>query len=359
MTAPSRTSPRPVVRTVRQWYRDPVSCLQASLATVLLEHGADPVFVLGLAFEFLYKPGDVRPEEFYYPCRFPGDPLRSLAPYHAVSSRWHHDATAEADDLAALAELAGEVSTRRFPIAAVDNFHLPFRPAYHDVHAAHLLVVCGVDVARGSVYVSDAMPPAFKGAISVGDFLRAWSSVNPQDSRDVFFSSIGIGRRRLVTHIDEPVTPLTPDHLSQALRANLACLNADRDPAGWGGLAGLGRYLDDLLRHASLGERQALSELYTFGWGMQAQAYLHAELLRGAGSRWDVPELREAARHVYSVSSAWTGLRITGAHRQAEPRQAVPELARHAGRLRRAYGLAADAIADAAECLASRREIQT
>ncbi len=349
-TAPQR----PALLPARQWYRDPVSCLQATLATVLLKHGADPVWMLGRGFEFLYKPGDVRPEEFYYPCRYPGDPLRSLAaPHHAMSSAWHNHPEAEPDDLAALTELADEVAARRFPIAAVDNFYLPFRPAYHDVHAAHLLVVCGVDVARDRVYVSDAMPPAFKGPIAISDFLRSWSSVNPQDSRDVFFSSASIGRRRLDTFIDEPVPPLGPDQLSQALHANLARLHAEDDPAGWGGLAGLDRYLDHLIGRARTGERSALAELYPLGWGLQAQAYLHAELLRSSGVCWDIPELREAARTVFSVSCAWTGLRMTGAHRQAEPVAAVPDLSRHADRLRRAYSVAAEAIAHATDCLGS------
>ena len=51
------------------------------------------------------------------------------------------------------------------PIAAVDNFHLPFRPAFHDVHAAHLLVV--YRITDTDVYVSDAQPPAFQGPIPI------------------------------------------------------------------------------------------------------------------------------------------------------------------------------------------------
>jgi hypothetical protein len=51
---------------VSQWYRDTISCLQATLATVLLHAGEEPLPVLGLAWEFLHIPGDVRPQEFYY-----------------------------------------------------------------------------------------------------------------------------------------------------------------------------------------------------------------------------------------------------------------------------------------------------
>jgi hypothetical protein len=123
------------------WYRDVVSCLQSTLATVLLRAGHEPVEVLGAHWEFLYQPGTVRSEEFYFPCRYPGDPARSLAPGHPITSRWIFPASAGDP----LAEIRAELSAGRAIIAGVDNFHLPFRPAYGDVHAAHLLVVTGLD----------------------------------------------------------------------------------------------------------------------------------------------------------------------------------------------------------------------
>ncbi|HST66657.1 MAG TPA: BtrH N-terminal domain-containing protein, partial [Mycobacteriales bacterium] len=188
-TAPGRLVTGPV----RFWYRDLVSCLQATVATVLLRDGHDPLEVLGAAWEFRWIPGDVRSEEFYYPCRYAGDLGRSLAPRHPVRSAWRRPA----DPADPLAEIRAAVAADRLLVAAVDNFHLPFRPAFGDVHAAHLVVLSGLDERRGLVYLSDAMPPAFAGPIPVPDFLAAWSSANPADEQDDFFSDAGIDRRLL------------------------------------------------------------------------------------------------------------------------------------------------------------------
>jgi hypothetical protein len=327
---------------VRQWYRDPISCLQSTLATVLLAAGEEPLPVLGLAWEFLYEPGDVRPEEFYYPCRLEGDPARSLAPYHPIRSSWW--SPAEEDPLA---ELVRRVEGGELPIAAVDNYHLPFRPAFHDVHAAHLVVVYAVDRERDEVGVSDAQPPAFRGSIPADDFLAAWSSPNPADAEDAFFSDSEIGRRCLSVEIDGPMPALDAERLRAALGENLARFAGE----GWSGLAGLRRYVEDLAARAQAGERRPLEELYAFGWGMQAQTYLHGELLREVGAGWSLPELAEAGRAVQEVASAWTGLRMTGAHGLSAPAAAAADLRRHGNRLRRRYEAALERVALAVEGL--------
>ena len=324
---------------VRQWYRDPISCLQSTLATVLLAGGAEPLPVLGLAWEFLFVPGDVRPEEFYYPCRFEGDLARSLAPYHPLHSHWWSPAAGEDP----LAELARRVEGGELPIAAVDNYHLPFRPAFHDVHAAHLVVVYAVERERDEVGVSDAQPPAFRGPIPAEDFLAAWSSANPADAGDAFFSDAQIGRRCLSVEVEEPIPPLDADRLRAALRKNLAGFVT--------GLADLARYVDDLEARVLADERRPLEELYAFGWGMQAQTYLHGELLRETGAGWSVPELAEAGRAVQEVASAWTGLRMTGGHGLAAPAAAAADLRRHGSRLRRRYEAALEHVARAVESL--------
>ena len=332
------TALAPEIR-VRQWYRDPVSCLQSTLATVLLAAGAEPLPVLGLRWEFLFVPGDVRPEEFYYPCRFEGDVARSLAPYHPLRSSWWTPAREEDP----LAELARRVEGGELPIAAVDNYHLPFRPAFHDVHAAHLVVVYAVDRERDEVAVSDAQPPAFRGSIPAEDFLAAWGSPNPADTEDAFFSDSEIGRRCLSVEIDGPIPRLDAERLRAALAENLTDFAT--------GLAELGRYVDDLEARALAGERRPLEELYAFGWGMQAQTYLHGELLRETGAGWPVPELAEAGRAVQEVASAWTGLRMTGAHGLAAPAAAAADLRRHGNRLRRRYETALEHVARAVESL--------
>lgn len=327
------------------WYRDPVSCLQSAFATLLLHAGEDPLPVLGLAWEFLYLPGETTSEEFSWPCRTPGDLGRSLAPHHAVSSRWRRS---DGDD--PLGDLEAVLADGRLPIVAVDNFFLPFRPAFHDVHAAHLVVVHDVDRATGSVQVADAIPPAFCGPVATVDFLASWGSANPRDRQDAFFSAAPIHRRWLDVALGTPYPSLDPGRLRAALLANRAGFDAPAG-AGWAGLAGLRDYSVSLLARARAAQTAALSELYTFGWGMQAQAALHGELLRQLGIRWSVPELREAGRAVEHVAHAWTGLRVTGAHGRLDPPAVVQDLARHGWRLERGYEQALETVARAEAAL--------
>jgi hypothetical protein len=329
------------------WCRDLVSCLQATFATLLRDAGHDPLEVLGAHWEFRYQPGDVRPEEFYYPCRVPGDLAASLAPHHPVSSRWQQPGAGH-DPLAALTAV---LAAGQLPVAAVDNFYLPFRPAFGDVHAAHLIVVH--DVRAGQVTVSDGMPPAFSGDIPAADFLRAWSSPNPRDAQDVFFSAAKIDRRFLTLTIGERFPRLDPALLRQVLAANLAGFAEGPGPEGtaWTGLDGLDRFLGALLAACAHGDGGALADVYPFGWGMQAQASLHAELLRRLGAQADIPELREAGRHAEATAHAWTGLRMTAAHGRDRPEAAARDLARHAARLRRGYERATAAAAEVVAAL--------
>lgn len=324
------------------WCRDLVSCLQATFATVLGQDGQDPLEVLGAGWEFLYRPGEVTSEEFYYPTRFPGDLGRSLAPHHRLSSAWWQPVI----DADPLAELRARLDQGRLTIAAVDNFYLPFRPAFGDVHAAHLLVVTGLDEARGLIHVSDGMPPAFRGPIAIDDFLLSWGSSNPRDVQDAFFSDTRIGRRCLDVTVGGPYPALDPQLLDVMLRANLDRFGAaDAEPdSGWGGLAGVTAFLADLLRRSRAGDPGVLPELYPFGWAMQAQASLHGELLRTRGAAWALPRLAEAGRTVESVAHAWSGLRMTAAHGRTDPAAAVPQLARHAALLRRRYEEAVEAV---------------
>ncbi|MFQ6143748.1 BtrH N-terminal domain-containing protein [Streptomyces seoulensis] len=327
------------------WYRDVISCLWATLAENIARAGGEPLDVLGLHWEFRFRPGDVRSEEFYFAGAHPDDVARSIAPYHGISSRWHR-AAADDDPLAELAELTGR---GMLPVAAVDNFHLPFRPAYGDVHAAHLIVVHDVDLAAGTVTVSDAMPPAFSGVIDAAAFRRSWESANPSDEQDAFFSDSRIDRRYLTVTVGE-LPPLDRGLLKRALAADGERFAAgdERGPSGdWTGLPGLRRFLDDLREGAAAGEPGALRDAYPFGWGMQAQAGLHGELLRRLGVEHDVPELREAGRRVEAVAHAWTGVRLCAAHGHPDPRAALRELHGHAARLEEAYHQGVAAVHDA------------
>jgi hypothetical protein len=332
------------------WYRDVVSCLQSTLAMVLIRLGHEPVEVLGSHWEFLFQPGTVRSEEFYYPCRLPGDPARSLAPEHPITSHWLHPAST-ADPYA---EIRAELGAGRPVIAAVDNFHLPFRPAFGDVHAAHLLLVTGLDEARGRIRVCDAQPPAFAGALDLEVFGRAWSSANPRDVQDAFFSDSGIDRRLLTVRVGEDFPKADAEFLHATLTENLRLFTAEHDPAdpvGLGGLAGVQAFTEGLVAGALAGEPGVLEDAYPFGWGMQAQSALHGEFLRRWGVEHDVPAVREAGRRAESVAHAWTGVRVTAAHGRTDPAAAAADLTRHARTLRHSYELAVEAVEQARDRL--------
>lgn len=332
------TGPEPV-----WWYRDLVSCLQATFGSFLSREGADPLAVLGAGWRFLHLPGDVRAEEFYYPCPTDGfgaaDLGAALAPHHELRARWWQPA--DEDDV--WREMRATLADDRLVIAAVDNFHLPFRPAYGDVHAAHLVVVYGLDETRGVVHVSDAMPPAFRGAVPIEEFLRSWGSANPTDDQDAFFSDSRIGRRCLDLRLDAPPARLTPGLLGGYLRADVDAFTTATSART--GLDGLDEFAGELVDRCRAGDADALRELYPFGWGMQAQASLHGELLRRCGRQWGYPALAGAGRAVEAVAHAWTGLRFTGAHGLDDPRAAAPDIAHHATVLRGMYARAIDAVA--------------
>lgn len=325
------------------WYRDPISCLHATFGTVLIRAGADPLAVLGAGWRFLHLPGDVRSEEFYYPCpptESGADLGAALAPHHDLHSHWWRPV--DSDDV--WREVRAILAEDRLVIAAVDNFHLPFRPAYGDVHAAHLVIVYGLDEVRGLVYVSDAMPPAFRGAVPIEEFLRSWGSANPVDVQDAFFSDCPIDRRCLDVRLDSQPAPLTPELLRGVLHANVDGFTTKTSART--GLAGFDEFAAELIERCHAGDASALSELYAFGWGMQAQAALHGELLRRCGREWGDPALAGAGRAVESVAHTWTGLRITGAHGLGDPRSVASDIAHHASVLRAKYTSAVGAVAE-------------
>ncbi|MFD5141792.1 BtrH N-terminal domain-containing protein [Streptomyces sp. NPDC058401] len=296
--------------TYPQWYEDPLSCLQTTLSSILLEHGLQPVAVLGPSCEFVFAPGDVMREEFYRPVQSERGVAADLIPYHDVESAWTTGSTA--DDLIALVEEHSSV------IVAVDNYHLPFRPAYQDVHAAHLVVVpAWRRTPEGGVefYVSDAQPPAFQGWLSAEHLVASWTSGNPTDTQDVFFSSREIGGRVLTVDVRQrPEEPATGQVL-RALQGNLDRWNegtAGTSDRLWTGRSGLRRFIGHL--HERAGDPAELRPAYTFGWAMQAQAFLHGRFAQEAGLRSKDGRLSAVAASADRVVSAWSNLRLLSAH---------------------------------------------
>lgn len=331
---------------IRLWTRDLGSCLHATMATVLLHDGHDPVTVLGAPWEFRRRPDAWTTEEYYYHAE-PDSLAKRLALYHPFESTWHRSEGPAVTD--GLDDLREALAAGLLPIAAVDNFHLPFRPAFHDVHAAHLLVV--YDITDTEVFVSDAQPPAFQGPIPIADFLNSWGSANPPDDQDVFFSSSPSNRRWMHAVMREPVPDPDLAWVGQVIQANVARFREASETGTQTGLDGLRRYLDELcaLTPGTDAATTALSELYVISWNIQAQTGLHAEFLRGQGQRWGVYELAEAAARVDAVAHGWTGVRMTGAHARVFHRQRFDELRRHSAELLRRLEVALDQLDLAAD----------
>ncbi|MET7418866.1 BtrH N-terminal domain-containing protein [Dactylosporangium sp. NPDC005555] len=322
---------------VRLWTRDLGSCLHGTMATVLLHDGHDPVTVLGAPWEFRRKAGAWTTEEYYYHAS-PDSLAKRLALYHPFSSTWHQSRDA------GLGELRDALAAGVLPIAAVDNFHLPFRPAFHDVHAAHLLVV--YRITDTEVFVSDAQPPAFQGPIPIADFLASWGSANPADDGDVFFSASPSDRRWLHARMRGEVPRPDREWVAAAIRENVARYRRPSEGDTLSGVEGLRDYLDELcaLPPGSGAAEVALSELYVISWNIQAQAGLHAEFLRRQGVEWRSPDLAEAAARVDAVAHGWTGVRMTGAHSRVWDRHRPAELREHSAELLRRLEVALDQL---------------
>jgi Butirosin biosynthesis protein H, N-terminal len=309
------------------------------VASILIGQGHDPVVALGAGWDFYHGPGEVPREEFYYPARW-DDPARCLAPYHPVRGSWGHPQDADAGH----GEVRRAVAEGLLPVVAVDNFHLPFRPAYHDVHAAHTVIVHGFDDEAGTVSVLDSMPPAFHGTVSQEDLANARGSGNPSEEADTFFGGTPIAGRWLRFEVTGEMPDLDREWVAGVVAANVERFAAATDGPALSGLTGVDRFVDQAATRAAGGDGSALEELYVVGWAAQANAGLHADFLLEAGRRLAWPALAEAGRLVELVAHHWTALRIAGAHGRADPGRAAGLLARRRGEFVRDHERALEAL---------------
>jgi hypothetical protein len=313
---------------IRPWRHDLGHCLHTTMGVLVGFHGLDPLHVLGAGWGFAYRAGDIRREEYYFPC-LSGSLLASLAPYHPVSSRWHEPA----DPGAGWRDVRDAVAGGQPVAVAADNFHLPFRPAYRDVHTNHLLTVYGFDDEAGTVLVADPVPPRFQGAIGIDELTAARDSDNPiKHDRDLFFTANPIASRWLTISVDGHVPPADLDFVRAAARANVAGYH----PACTGddllGLAGLRRFLTEwIARLPDGGDR--IDEVFVVAGAMLAITGLHADFLADAGRRFDRPVLVELGRQVDRIAHHWTALRIGVATARDDPGAAVGGLTRRADAL--------------------------
>lgn len=166
-------------------------------------------------------------------------------------------------------------------VAAVDSFHLPYRPAFGRVHSHRTIVVRALD--RDHVEVDDLWPPAFRGPVRIADFERSRFSDVPLDpAREPIFAGRPIrGEWFHVEHV-----PDAPEDGFEWAASSLAELSAEavhdvvRDGVAYGPAAMSG--FIDALAQGAIGAREA-------------SLLLRAEL----GARvYLCPFLGEAARRV-------------------------------------------------------------
>lgn len=286
MTAPTAAG------IVPQWYRDSCSCLQTTLASMSIMKAVDPLELLARTVNLMPEKG-VRHAEYYSPMHPRDGMLGWVCPDTGVSGRW-----VDCPDVLHLREL---VSARPAVIVPVDNYYLPFRPAYNDVHAAHLVLVTDYQERDGvpQLYVSDAQPPAFQGWLPEKDLIRAWSSENPQDVQDAFFSGSTQAGKVLLVDVPDLAEPTPTDVLA------FAATGARRlvDTTAPGSVSHARDMWHDLTD-------SDCTDLYIVGWWHQAQAHLHSERWASLpDAAWSAPIVESAQR----IATAWTPVRIAAA----------------------------------------------
>lgn len=329
---------------IGRWRHDLVGCLHVTFGALLSFHGLDPVDVLGANWEFSHEPGLLRREEYFLPGEHESL-LSGLAPYHPVSSRWHEPADAES----AWTEVRGAVAAGRPVAVAVDNFYLPFRPAFSDVHTNHLVTVYGFDDELNEVLVADAVPPRFSGPISIADLNAARGSANQaRHDRDMFFTDNPIGHRWLDIEVGAHMPALDQDFLRGATAAN-ATRFSEGGTTRYSGLGGERAFLAAIADRLETGLDDAVDEAFVVAGPVLAATALHACWLAGAAARFNCPALLEAARAVDRVAHHWTAIRIIAAAGRDDLAGAARSLRARADTLisdhERAIGLIEDAVA--------------
>lgn len=327
---------------IGSWRHDLTYCLHTTAGVLLGVHRLPPLEVLGAYWGFHHLPGPVPREEYYFPLH-QSTLFSSLAPYHPVTSCWHEPADAEQG----WADVRAAVASGRPVAVAVDNFHLPFRPAYGDVHTNHLLAVYGFDDALGEALVADPVPPAYQGPIPIAALTAARDSANPiRHDRDLFYTANPIGNRWLDIEVGEGVPAFDASTVDAVLAANLRGFG-DCGPAGaQHGLAGLRAYLDGAVGRFAV-DPGLVDELFIVGEPAMGVAGLHADWLALAAGRLGMQPLVRPARLVERVAHHWAALRIAAASARHDRASAVPGLRRRVSLLLQDTELALDGLSAA------------
>lgn len=332
---------------IAPWRHDLGHCLHTTMGVLLRHLGLDPLQVLGANWGFFHRPDDIRREEYYFPLHRDGL-LESLAPHHPVWSRWHWPEDAESG----WQEVRAAVLAGTAVAAAADNFHLPFRPAYRDVHTNHLLTVYGFDDERDLVLVADPVPPRFQGAIPRGQFTDARDSANPVlHDRDLFFTDNPVANRWLEVGVDGEVPPHDRDFVRGVLAANDRAFAAGHPGPELSGLAGQRTFLDELGDRLASGDESVIDEAFIAIGAVLAMTGVHGDYLAATAHEFDAPDLREAARTVDRVAHSWSALRIGVAMARDEPALAEASVRNRAKHLMADQELALERLRAAARTL--------
>jgi len=229
------------------WFHESVSCLHDCMAMILQSRGQEPIAVLGAHWCFFHDPAHVSAEEFYYPTRS-GELGRDLAPYHQLGARWR----LAPDSDALLSDIRASLDEGRPAMLVEDNFFMPNRPAFQDVHAAHLVLVTAYDRAADSLQIMEPTPPLYHGPIAWAQLEQAVGSDNQAraQSRDFFFAGSSIGLRWIEVDAFAPLPAMDGDGLRAILERNLDELGATGMSGQLVGIDGLETYLRDLVASA-------------------------------------------------------------------------------------------------------------
>ncbi|RFU85218.1 hypothetical protein DY218_18555 [Streptomyces triticagri] len=331
---------------IRNWRHDLGHCLHTTMGVLLQHHGHDPLQILGAAWGFFHHPGDIRREEYYFPLHREGL-LESMAPHHPVHSRWHWPQNAQDG----WSEVRSAVLDGAPVAVAADNFHLPFRPAYRDVHTNHLLTVWGFDDDRRLALIADPVPPRFQGAIPIEQLTDARDSANPVlHDRDLFFTDNPVANRWLEVSIGE-VPPHDRDFVRHVIDRNLHGFGATGSGPELVGLAGQRVFLDDLADRLAAGAEPVVDETFIATGALLAMTGVHGDYLTAAARDFGAPELLEAARSVDRVAHHWSALRIAVAMARGDTAAAEPSVRLRSKQLLADQERALDRLSSAARAL--------
>lgn len=303
---------RTTLDNLHPWRHDLGGCLHSCMAILLEYHGVRALPVLGAAWTFRHYPAGIRREEYYYPYASDESLLDALAPYHPVHSIWHQPRDAQDGWRAVKESVAAGI-----PVAvAVDNYHLPFRPAYRDVHSNHLVVVHGFDEERGTVRILDPVPPAFHGDIAIEELTAARDSGNePIHERDMFFTGVHIGNRWLSVELEanpDTFPILDRAEVTRVITSNLTHFAQPQIGDAYTGIAGLRAFLGDMVKRLAAGE-DIRDELFVAAGAVLACTAVHADWLAAAGRALEASSLVERARDVERIAHHWSAVRIMAA----------------------------------------------